>query len=1038
MMKKLLHNSLSVFVLFVSLSVRLVNAQNGMVTGRVTDQDGSEIPGVSVSVKGTSVGTSTNEKGEYGISVASGGTLVFSFIGFKRTEVNVTSQPVINVTLQSEASVLDEVVVTALGQTQEKRAIGYSVQSIKSDEIKESGNPNMIGALQGKVAGAVITGSGGAPGAGVNIILRGITSLSGSADNQPLFVIDGIIISNATTAGNPLPSAGSASPGASEQFANTNRAADINPDDIESISVLKGPAATALYGLRASNGAIIITTKRAKTGKMNVSVSLSGGVDVLGKSPDIQKRFVQGRFGEFISPTEVRQRTPYQSFGPSIIDNSTDEIIDNFRGFYQTGFRTNNTVTISKGTEKGNIYFSAGNNYQQGIVPTTDFSRTSGKLAGMYKLTKNFSVSGSFNYIRSGGKRPPAGDKSIFSALSYWPNTYDVNDYLNADGSYKNLLPGFTDNPRYLVEKSPRVDKVNRYIADLTLNYDIAPWLTAKYQLTYDAFNERRFRQVDSTFDVGTAVKGFLIKEYINYREINSNLYVTATKAFNESWTGSLMVGNSVVDSKRPDSYYERGEGWRAPFTDDISSYRNQQTRPYSPLQYRIVSFFADAKLSYKDVLYLNATGRNDIVSTLPVASNSFFYPSFNAGYIFTENLPKNNVLSYGKLRASWAQVGKGTDPYVIGAYYEIADNFPYGNTVPGFIRRSTTAVDNLKPERTTSIEFGTELRFFKNRLMVDATYFTMDSKDQIVRAPVSNVSGYSFYYTNIGLIRNKGVELLLSLKPVQTSAFNWDISLNFTKMSGRVVEMPDELEEISYFDNGSRGVLKVREGSKVGDLWGLDYMRAPDGQKLIQANGFPLTSLITTQYGNALPDWTAGLTNSFNYKGIGLSFLMEWRKGGDVVDLGERNAFRAGSIKITERRYEQVVFKGVVEQTSEDGPTTYVPNTKAVVLDDAFYNPSTARYMGNAADFNIQDGSWIRLRTVSLNYALPKSLLANSVFAGGVRFTLTGTNLFLSTPFRGYDPEALTFGSGTNLIGFVGRNNPATKSFQFGVNVNF
>jgi TonB-linked SusC/RagA family outer membrane protein len=1037
MMNRLLHNKLWIVLLALAFCWN-AGAQNAQVSGKVTDQDGSEIPGVSVSVKGTSQGTSTNEKGDFTISVSSGGTLVFSFIGFKRIEQNVGSQKVMNVKMQAEASVLDEVVVTALGQTQEKRAIGYSVQSIKSDEIRNSGNPNMIGALQGKVAGAIITGSGGAPGGGVNIILRGITSLSGSADNQPLFVIDGIIISNATTAGNPLPSAGTASPGASEQFANTNRAADINPDDIESISVLKGPAATALYGLRASNGVIIITTKRGKSGKLNVSVSTSGGVDVLGKSPDIQTRFIQGRFGEFISPTEVRQRTPYQSFGPSIIDNSTDKIYDNFRGFYQTGFRTNNNISVTKGTEKGNIYFSAGHNYQQGIVPTTDFSRTSGKLAGTYNFTKKFSASASFNYIRSGGKRPPAGDKSVFSALSYWPNTYDVNDYLNPDGSYKNLLPGFTDNPRYLVEKSPRVDKVNRYIADLTLNYQITDWLSAKYQITYDAFDEHRKRQVDSTFDVGTAVKGFLINESINYREINSNLYVTANKQFNENWTGSLMVGNSVVNSERPDSYYERGEGWKAPFTDELSSYRNQQKRFYSPLQYRIISFFGDAKLSYKEMLYLNVTGRNDMVSTLPKANNSFFYPSFSAGYIFTENLPKNNILTYGKLRASWAQVGKGTDPYVIGAYYELADNFPFGNTVPGYVRRSTTAADNLKPERTTSMEYGTELRFFNNKLMVDATYFTMDSKDQIVRAPVSNVSGYSFYYTNIGLIRNKGVELLLSFKPIQSGKFNWDMSLNFTKMSGRVVEMPDELEEISYFDNGSRGILKVREGSKVGDLWGLDYLRAPDGQLLIQSNGFPLTSLATTQYGNALPDWTAGLTNTFNYKGLGLSFLLEWRQGGDVVDLGERNAFRSGSIKITEKRYEQVVFKGVVEQKSADGQVTYVPNTKAVVLDDAFYNPSTARYLGNSAQFNIQDGSWFRLRTVSLNYSLPQSLIGKSVFAGGVRFSFTGTNLFLNTPFRGYDPEALTFGSGTNLIGFVGRNNPATKSFQLGLTANF
>ncbi|MCE7039624.1 SusC/RagA family TonB-linked outer membrane protein [Dyadobacter sp. CY312] len=1037
MMKKLLHTHIWLVLLLVVFCTHTLLAQQVMVSGKVTEESGAEIPGVNVSIKGTAQGTTTDAQGSYSLNAGSGSTLVFSFIGYKTTEVKVGNQGIINVRLESDVSVLNEVVVTALGQTQEKRALGYSVQSVRSEEIKNSGDPNVVGALQGKIAGAIITGSGGAPGSGVNILLRGITSISGDANNQPLFVVDGIIISNDTKGGNPLPSSGSNAFNANEQFGNTNRAADINPDDIEAVSVLKGPAATALYGLRASNGAVIITTKRGKSGKLNITVSASAGMDVLGKSPDIQTRFIQGSFGEFISPTEKRARTPYRSLGPSIIGNTTDQIYDNFRGFYKTGFRTNNNISLTKGNEKGNIYVSLGHNYQSGIVPSTDFSRASGKIAGSYNLTKKLTASATFNYVRSGGKRPPAGDKSIFSALSYWPNTYDVNDYLNADGSYKNLLPGFTDNPRYLVEKSPRIDKVNRYIADVTLDYKIAHWLTAKYQLTMDTYNERRSRQVDSTFDVGTAVKGFLVKEVINFREVNSNLYVTATKQFSPSWSGSLMVGNSVVDSETPDSYWERGERWKAPFGNGFDSYLNYQTRPYSPAHSRIVSYFADAKLSYKDILYLNVTGRNDNVSTLPKANRSFFYPSFSVGYVFTENLPKNDFLSYGKLRASWAQVGKATVPYVTGDYYDVTSNFPFGNSVKGVFRRATTAAEDLQPERTTSMEFGTELRFFKNRIMVDATYFTMDSKNQIVRAPVSNVSGYSFYYANLGLIRNQGVELLINAKAIETKDFSWNLDLNFSKMSGKVLEMPEGIEEISYYDNGSRGVLKVVKGSKIGELWGLDYLRAPDGQKIIQSNGFPLTSIVTTPYGNALPDFTAGLTNTFRYKGLALSLLFEWKKGGDVVDLGERNAFRAGSIKVTETRNERVVFKGVVEQKSADGQVTYVPNTREVVIDDAFYNPSTARYMGNSAEFNIQDGSWLRLRTVSLNYSLPKSILANSAFEG-VRFSVTGTNLFLSTPFRGYDPEALTFGSGTNLIGFVGRNNPSTRSFQFGVTANF
>lgn len=1033
-MRKKLHYLCFVLAFFCSLGL---HAQSIKITGKVTSsEDGSGLPGVSITVKGKKSGTNSDMNGNYSISASKGDVLMYSFVGTKPHTETVNGKTTINVVLESDNSQLNEVVVTALGQTQEKRAIGYAIQSVKAEEIKNSGNQNLVGALQGKIAGAVITGSGGAPGAGVNIILRGVTSLSGSSDNQPLFVVDGIIISNSTSGGNPLPSAGTNSPGSSEQFSNTNRAADINPDDIENISVLKGPSATALYGLRASNGAIIITTKRAKSGKMRVSFNTSVGVDVLGKSPSIQTKFIQGRLGEFI-PVEG-SRTPYQSFG-AVLDpqNTTDRIYDNFRGFFRTGYSNNNNLTITKGTDKGNIYFSVGRNYQAGIVPNTDFGRTSVKVAGTYNVSKKASVSASLNYVSSGGNRPPSGDKSIFSALSYWPNTYNVNDYLKADGTQYNVLPGFTDNPRYLVEKSPRVDKIDRLIGDVTLNYAINNWLSAKYQVTFDTFNETRSRQVDSTFDVGTAVKGFLVNEYLNYREWNSNLYLTAKKDFNTNWSGSAMLGNSVVNSERPDSYYNRGEGWKAPFTNDLSSYRNQQTRFYSPAHFRIVSFFADAKLSYKDILYLNATGRNDIVSTLPIANNSFFYPSFSAGYVFSEQLPKSKILSYGKLRASWAQVGKGTDPYVTGSYYNITDNFPFGNTVPGYVRKTITADPNLKPERTTSIEVGTELRFANNRFMLDATYFTMDSRDQIVNAPVSNVSGYTNYYTNIGLIRNQGVELLATAKIIQSKDFSWDASLNWSQTKGKVIEMPAELKEIAYYDNVV-GSLRVREGSNVGDLWGYDYLRAPDGQVLINSTGFPQTSTTLTQYGNALPKWIGGLTNTFNYKGLSISALLEWRQGGDVIDLGERNALRSGSIQLTERRYEQVVFNGVVATKNTDGSTSYAPNSKAVYLDDLLYNPSTSTRFNGWSKLNIQDGSWFRLRTVNVSYQLPKSLIGNSVFKNGVRVSFTGTNLFLNTPFRGYDPEALSFGSGTNLIGFVGRNNPSTKSFLFSVSANF
>jgi TonB-linked SusC/RagA family outer membrane protein len=1040
-MTKRLLRCLWLISLLTGWGYQMAFAQGNVIRGKVTSaEDGSQLPGVSVLLKSTNKGTSTNINGEYqliagqGMTFA-GTTLIFSSIGYTTQEVKIGSQTTVDVRLQVATTNFEkEVVITALNIPQEKKAIGYSVQNVTAKTIQESGEQNVVSALQGKIAGAIITGSGGAPGAGTNIILRGITSLSSGSNNQPLFIIDGIVISNSTSAGTITPSAGSNAANANEQFSNTNRSADINPDDIESLSVLKGPAATALYGLRASNGAIIITTKRGKSGKLNINLNASVGIDNVAKTPAIQTRFIQGRLGEYIAEDDPGQRSIFRSFGPAIA-GTKDKIYNNFRDFYTMGVRQNYNLSISKGTEKGNIYFSLGRSYQDGIVPNSNFERNSAKLAGMLNISKKFQVSASINYIQSGGRRANSGDKSPFTSLSYWPNSYDVNDYTKPDGSQNNITLGVVDNPRYLVEKSPRIDDIKRWIADITLKYDITSWLTAKYQITADTYQENRSRFVDSTFDVGTQVKGWMIKDHLTYQEINSNLFLTAAKKFNENWHGSLMIGNSVVDAQNPDAYWQRGERWIAPFIQDISSFKNYSSLPYSPNHYRIVSGFADAKLNYRDILYLNVTGRNDMVSTLPVQNNSFFYPSVNLSYVFTEHFLKNNpILSFGKLRLSWAEVGKGTSPYVTGAYFSPASNFPYGGTVDGYIRSSLTANPNLKPERTASTEVGAELRFFRNRLVIDGTYFTMDSKDQIVNAPVTNASGYSNYYTNIGLIRNKGIELMISGKPVVSKNFTWESSINWSKLEGTVVEMPSDLKEIVYYDNVYTQ-LKVVQGSKLGDLWGYDYKRSPDGKVILGTNGFPTVDLSkSVVMGNALPNWQAGWNNTFVYKNFSLSCLLEWRQGGSVVDLAEQNSVRNGVTKLTERRYEQVTFNGVTETKNADGTFSYATNTKQVFLDDNFYRSSTQFYYWGG--FTIQDGSWIRVRNVNVGYALPKGILAKSPFSM-VRFTLTGTNLFLNTPFRGYDPEALGFGSGSNLVGYVGRNTPSTRSFQFGVSLS-
>ena len=1026
-MKKLLLNKLRWLCLCMGiLTTNIGFSQDRQITGKVIESDNNPLPGVSIVIKGTTRGTTTGSDGTYKISVKEGAILTFTSLGFEKRDIKVGTQTSLNVSMTSSTSSLDEVVVTALGFSQEKKSLGYAVQEVKSEAIQNSGQSNIVTALQGQVAGAIISGGGGDPGAGTNIILRGITSLSGGSNNQPLFVIDGIIISNATQGGNPLPSAGTNAPNSNEQFGNTNRAADINPNDIESLTILKGPAATALYGLRASNGAIVITTKTAKSGKMTVDVTIQGGISQIAKSPRIQTRFVQGRVGEYIQEDDPGQRSIFRSFGP--LAGPKDVIYDNFRDFFQTGTSSRNSIAIGKGSEKGNVRLSLSYNYDNGIAQFTDFKRMTAKVNGLRNVTDKLTVSGSFSYSNSGGNRAPSGDKSVFSSLSYWPNSYDVNNFQKADGTQNNITFGVVDNPKYLLLKAPRIDNNDRIIADATVQYKIAPWLTAKYQLTYDTYHETRTRLVDSTFDVGSQVKGWLTSEHLNFREINSNFYITATKNFTDKINGSLMVGNAVVDSKQPDSYYDRGEGWKAPFSYDINSFRNVITRPSSPNQFRIISYFADAKLNINDNLYLNVTGRNDIVSTLPAQNRSFFYPSASLSYLFTENLPKNSFINYGKLRLSWAQVGKSTDPYVSGIYYDFTPNFPFGGTVPGFRRVSSTAEPDLKPERTTSIEIGTELRLLKNRVSIDATYFTMDSRDQIVRAPVANSSGFSSYFTNIGLIRNRGVELLMRASLIKQKNFSWDVTVNASTQSGEVVEMPDYLKEITYYDNGVTA-LKVRQGSKIGDLWGFDYSRSPDGQVIIGTNGLPV--LDQTQQvvmGNALPKWLGGLTNTFAYKGVSLSFLLELRQGGDAADVAEVNSIRNGITQLTERRYERAVFNGVVKNT--DG--TFTSNTNAVVLDDNYYRAFLFYGWGGVA---IQDASWFRVRNINLGYSLPDAITKRTPFKRGVRINLTGTNLFLSTPFRGYDPDALTFGSGTNLVGFVGRNNPATRSFQLTLN---
>jgi TonB-linked SusC/RagA family outer membrane protein len=1057
--------SLCAALLAVLLLAGTAWAQTRTITGTVTDKEtGGKLAGVRIVAKGTRSGGVTDGRGNFKIDVPeTSETLVFTYVGYAKKEVAIAGQSVINAVLDVDARSLDDVVVTAFGVKQEKKALGYAVQEVSGAEILGTNQPNVVAGLQGRVAGVTITNSGGAVGGGSQIIIRGISSLSPGGDNQPLFVVDGIPISNATQTGNVQPSTGSnAIAGSNEQFAFTNRAADINPDDIESINVLKGPAATALYGLRAANGVVIITTKRGISGKTLITFSSDVTIDQVGKTPTVQTRWGQGSNGADTSD----RRTNFQSYGLPRSLNPNDPFFDNFRNFFQTGTRFDQRLTVSGGTENTRFFTSVSRMDQRGIVPGTDFTRTTVGLRGSANLDEKFSVSASVNYSNSGGSRPNNGDRSIFSALNFWIPTYDVNDAAIAappigqrttdpyqpirtvDGRITNIVynDGVIDSPLFFALRSQLRDNVNRVFGDVKFDYQPFSWLKATYQFTLDYYNDSRRRVAPPEVGPAQTVNGFIVEESLNRREINSQLFITASQDFGDDLSASLTLGNAITDIENYGTS-SRGETFSLNDFYDLSNTTNRfNSRIYS-LQ-RLVGFFADARLTYKNMLFLSLTGRNDLSSTLPSQNRSFFYPSASLSFAFSE-LTKNdenfNWLTFGKLRASWAEVGKdGIGPYRIGEYYTSAGGFPIGN-VNGFRLATAAGSNSLRPERKTGIEFGLEAKLFDNRFGFDVTYFTEETRDQIVDLPVSNTTGFATFLINGGTIRNTGVEVLINATPVLTNEFSWDMTLNWSRVRGSIVSINEGINEILYLDGIGYIISKaVRPGGSdlsnpnpaVGDLYGYDFVRNANGQVVISPDGFPTVDFSRqVKVGNAIPDWQAGLTNTFSWNGLSLSFLLEWRQGGQVMDLAEPNRFRNGVSGWTDVRYRNTVFNGVDAQGNA--------NTTPALWQGVGINTTNFLFRNfnrtiNAYQFNLQDASWFRLRNISLSYNLPKSLFGEGSFVKGLRVTLTGNNLWLSTPFRGFDPDGLANGSGANTPGFVGRNTPLTRSYAFGIALTF
>ncbi len=1044
-------------LLFLMLSLvfaQFATAQELSISGKVTDPNGEPIPGANVVVQGQNRGTATDFDGFYKLKVHSGDVIVFSSIGYQTVKKHVTKGGILNVVLKESAAQLNKVVITAMGIKKKEKALGYASQQVKMNDLKQV-NQNALANLQGQVSGVQINQSSGAVGGGVDILIRGVKSLDPSINNQPLIIVDGIRINNDIVSGNVLPSSGSNAPSSAEQFSFANRAIDINPDDIESINVLKGAAAAALYGIDAANGAILITTKKGIKGQPQFTLTTKTSASQVNKYIELQDKWREGRGQESrvtldpnnpnVNPTQtggygaekgywlVNGATySFHTWGPEYGDDPTIQFHDIYRDFFQTGINNSINFSVRGGADKYTYYISLGNNVSTGIVPNTDFSKTNVRFKGDYQLDPKFNIEVSSTYTDSNGKLPNNGDKSIMSSMSYWSPSIDVNDYLLPDGTQKNYTPYWIDNPRYFAETSNLQSKVSRTINSANAKWKVSDQFNLNYRISNDHYVDARNRFVPADLDVGTQVQGFIIDENIRFNMLNSLLLASYNYNLNDDFKFTIIGGNEVITQNRI-TETQRAETLILPYLNNISNGENFYNYSTEIGKNRI-GLFGEIDMAYKDKLFVSVTGRNDWSSTLPVQNRSFFYPSVNVSYIATDLFDKTNeIVSLAKFRFSWANVGKDAREGVLGDQWGLS-NYPTNSGSAGGIYPYSVEGDlNLKPENQRTTEVGFDLRFFNNRIRLDYTYYDNLNTDLIAKIPVSLTSGKTYLWKNAGSLQNTGHEILLNGRWIVKKNFSWSTTINWSTNEGSVTDLPDGIESITYADSGYAGVVSmVKEGDAPGTLYGYKWKYNDQGQRIIDSNGLPtIDTSKKVVVGNAFPDWVGSISNSLTFNNFNLNFMFEYKKGGDAYDAGQRNSIRDGTIKITELRYEYIVLDGV----QDDGNGGWKPNETPTYIDENYYRSST--HYNRASEILVQDASWVKLRNVSLTYTLPDDLFKKS-FIKKMQVNATGSNFLIWTPFRGFDPEGSQYSAGSNTYGFTGLNIPLTQTYSLGVKVQF
>jgi len=1057
-------------------SIGLALAQNKRISGTVVDSNGDPVTGATVVVKGTTVGASTDIDGKYSISVPQNGkTLVISLIGSKTKEMAVGDN--LKIVLENDSRALDEVVVTALGISREKRALGYAVQDVKGDDINNTRTGNIMSSLEGKVAGVSIVSSSGAAGSSSYITIRGQNSINGN--NQPLFVVDGVPVNNDMAySGNPDDLSNNLVEGVNY----SNRAMDLNSDDIESVSVLKGGAATALYGMKAANGVVLITTKKGKNsnGKAKVSFSSSVSFDRVNKLPKMQSIYAQGSAGVYSTTT------PY-SYGPklsdmrydgvgttrdqngslvlatssSAVDNLKANAYDNVGNFFLTGITLDNNISLSGGNEKSNFYVSVGNVNTKGVIPKNTFGKTSIKITGETKLLENLILSGTANYIHSGGDRVQQGSNtsgvmlgllrgavSFDNSNGHGKDGYKYEDsYMYSDGTQRHYYSGY-DNPYWTVNQNLFRDNVDRVIGNLSLVYKPIPSLTLSYKIGDDFYTDRRKGHI--ALNSSTSPTGEMQIDNHFSNTFNSDFLANYSRKLNTDFDFSLTLGQNMYSSYYQ-QYYEKGTGFVVPNFYQISNTSSQLVRE-SITQYRTAAFFGDLELSYKDILFLGMTGRNEWSTSLPADNNNFFYPSTSMGFVFSELKPFKALtfLNYGKFRISYAQIANDPLPYSLSNVYELAttgdgwttgDSFPFGDgDVAGFKISNALGNATLKPERLVSREVGLELKFLNNRVGLDFTYYNNQNKDLLLPVPISGSSGYNSVYMNAATMENKGVEISATITPIKTPDWNWTLLGNFAKNNNKVLSLASGVDNIEL--GGFTGItINVVAGEPYGSIYSTGFVKDADGNVVINdvttsaGYGYPIKDNTMKSLGSVSPKWTLNLTNQLSYKGLSFSFQLDIKHGGLMWNGTKGRTIGFGTSKDTENRGTAVVFGGVKGHVdSDDNVVTSGTNDIQTTYSEYYYrnigggaNPAQEQF--------VEKTDWVRLREVT--FACDLGRYTKTPVLNNLKVFATGRNLFLSTPYDGIDPETNLMGA-TNAQGLDYFNMPNTKSLVFGIKLDF